>query len=63
MSLNDKVITETYNFMSLISKIILLSLSLSLSLSAADKTQYFVHLSFNSILQLSNGFRVISKVT
>ena len=34
---------------------ILLGLSFVLSLPAADKTQYFVHLSFNSILQLING--------
>ena len=32
-----------------------LSLSLALSLPAADKTQYFVHLRFNSIFQLNNG--------
>ena len=30
-------------------------LSLSFSLPAADKIQYFVHLSFNSTLQLING--------
>ena len=41
--------------MSLIVKMILLGLSFVLSLPAADKTQYFVHLSFNSILQLING--------
>ena len=38
----------------MIVKIILLRLSLALSMSFADKTQYFVHLSFNSILQLIN---------
>ena len=49
MSLADKVTTGTYNFLSLIVKIIL-----SL-LPAADKTQCFVHISFNSTLQLING--------
>ena len=37
-------------------KVILLGLSLALSLSFADKTLYFVDLSFNSVLQLINGF-------
>ena len=47
--------------MSLIVKIILLPLLLSLTLPlalvalAADKTQYFLHLSFDSTLQLING--------
>ena len=43
--------------MSLIAKIILLLLTLSLTLSApaSEKTQYFVHLSFNSTLKLING--------
>ena len=44
--------------MSLIVKIILLALAsllILLSLPAAGKTQYFVHLSFNSTLQLING--------
>ena len=56
MSLADKVTTGTYNFISLIVKIILLLLTLSLTLSApaADKTQYFVQLNFNSTLQLIN---------
>ena len=49
-----KVITETYNFESLILKITLLKLALRLSATAKDKTQYFVNLSFNSILQLIN---------
>ena len=39
----------------MIVKIILLELASLLSAEAADKTQYFVHLSFNSILQLING--------
>ena len=39
----------------LIAKIILSGLSFVLSLLAADKTQYFVHLSFYSSLQLING--------
>ena len=34
---------------------ILLELASLLSTSAANKTQYFVHLSFNSTLQLING--------
>ena len=42
--------------MSLITKIILCEyLLLTLSAPAADKTQYFVRLSFNSTLQLING--------
>ena len=49
-----KVITETYNFESLILKITLLKLALRLSAPAKDKTQYFVNLSLNSILQLIN---------
>ena len=43
-----------YNFVPLIAKL-LLELVLSLSVPAADKTQYFVRLSFNSILQLIYG--------
>ena len=35
--------------------LLILSLALVLSLQAVDKTQYFVHLSFNSILQLINS--------
>ena len=34
--------------------LLLLLLSLSFSLAVADKAQYFVHLSFNSTLQLIN---------
>ena len=41
--------------MSLIKTKILLGLSLVLSLTATVKTQCFVNLSFNSILQLING--------
>ena len=50
--------TGAYNFVSLIVKIILLALLLlliSFSLPATVETQYFVHLSFNSTLQLING--------
>ena len=54
MSHADKVTMGTYNFVSLIVKIIL-ELALPLSAPAADKTQYFVHLSFDSISQLING--------
>ena len=61
------MIIGTYGYVSLIVKIILLSLTLVLSiLSAAEtlpfKFQFkFIHLSFNSILQLRMPFRVISK--
>ena len=41
--------------MSVIVKIILLELAFALSAPAADKRQYFVHLSFNSTSQLING--------
>ena len=53
--------TGTCNFVLLIVKIILLPLTssltllLTLSLPDADKTQYFVNLSFNSTLQLINS--------
>ena len=58
ISLAHKVTTRTYNFVSLIVKIIILSLALPLPLSAPppDKTQWFVHLSFNYTSQLINGF-------
>ena len=58
LSLADKVATGTYNFVSLMVKRNLLALVFSLilfSLPAADKAHYFVHLSFNSTLQLING--------
>ena len=55
LSFAYKVIAGTYNFPPLIVKIILLSLPLVLSALAADKTQYFVYLNFNSTLQLVNG--------
>ena len=52
----DKVKTATYNFVSLIVKIIFSeSLSLTLSLPAGSKTEYFDHLSFNSTFQLITG--------
>ena len=46
--------TGTCNSVSLIVKLILLRLAFVLPLPAADKTQYFVHLIFNSTLQLIN---------
>ena len=57
MSLAEKVTTGAYNFVYLIVNIILLSLSLLLIIfpvPPADKTQYFLHLNFNSTLQLIN---------
>ena len=50
-----KVTKTTYNFVSFIVKVILLELASSLSAPAPDKTQWFVHLSFNSTLHLING--------
>ena len=47
-----KVTAETYSFVSLIVKIILLGSAFVLSLPAADKTQYFANLSFSSTLEL-----------
>ena len=56
MSLDDKVTIETHKLASLTVKITLLTLLLSLlSLPFADKTQYFVQLSFKSTLQLLSG--------
>ena len=58
MSLVDKVTTGTYNFVSLIVKTKLLTIAFSwtwLSIPAADKTQYLVYLTFNSILQSINA--------
>ena len=57
-SLADKVTTGTYNFVSLIVKVILIALSLSslslvLSLPATDRKMLF-YLRFNSALQLIN---------
>ena len=45
----------TYDSVDFIVKIALLELALRLSASAANKTQYFAYLSFNSTLQLING--------
>ena len=45
----------TYNFLSLIVKMILLETTLSFSTLAEAKTQSFVHQSFNSTLQLIAG--------
>ena len=49
--------TVTYNFVSLIVKIISLesALALSFSLSSTDEIHCYVHLSFNSTLKLING--------
>ena len=57
LSLADKVTTEIYDFVYLIVKIILISflLLITFSIPAADRTQYFVHLSFKSTLQLLRG--------
>ena len=46
LSLADKVTMGRYNFVSL--------LAFVLSLPAADKIQWFIHLSFNSTLKLIN---------
>ena len=43
------------NIISLIAKIIVLELAFALSTPAADKTQYFVHLSLNYVLHLISG--------
>ena len=55
----DKVMTGTYTFVTFTVKIRLLallsSLLISFSLRAADKTQYFVHLSFSSTFQLNDS--------
>ena len=60
LPLADMVTTGIHNLMYLVEKLIMLpllslSLSLRLSLADAEKTHYFVHLSFNSTLQLING--------
>ena len=55
LSFADKVMTGTRNFVSLIVKTISSELSSALSVPVEAKTQCFVHLSFNSILQLING--------
>ena len=47
--------TRTYAFVSLVVNIILVALSLSLSLPFADKTQFFIHLSFISTLEIINA--------
>ena len=47
--------TIIYNFLSLVIKMILLELAFGLSAPAADKTEYFVHLSFSFTLQLINS--------
>ena len=56
MPLAGRVTTGTYKFDFLLVKEVLLSslLRLASSVTATDKTQYFVHLSFNSTLQLIN---------
>ena len=55
LSFADKVSKGTYNFLSLVVWIILLELTLPLPWQFADKTQWLVHLSLNSTLQLING--------
>ena len=54
MSLANKVTTALYNLVSLIVKIILLSLALVSSALAPEKTQYSLNVSFNFIFQLIN---------
>ena len=53
--LADKVTTGTYDFASLIVKVIFLESAFSLSAPGTGKTQYFVYLIFNSTSQLING--------
>ena len=55
LSSADKVTTETNIFVLLIVKIVLWGHTSVLSLPAGAKTQHYVHLSFNSTLQLING--------
>ena len=47
LSLADKVTTGTYNFVSLVVKILLESILLVLLAPAAEKIQYFVHLRYH----------------
>ena len=54
LSFADGAMTGTYNFASLIVKVILLELASTFSTPPAAKIQCFFHLSFNSILQLIN---------
>ena len=54
-SFADNVTTGKYHFVSFIVKIILSELASTLSAPAADKTQWFVFLRFNSTLKLING--------
>ena len=57
----DKVMTGTYTFVTFTVKIRLSALSsllISFSLRAADKTQYFVHLSFSSTFQLNDSISI-----
>ena len=54
MSFANKVTPGTYNFVFLIVKIKILELAVALSTPAANKTQYFVKLNFNSTLQFIN---------
>ena len=55
MSFANKVTPGTYNFVFLIVKIKLLELAVAWSTPAANKTQYFVKLNFNSTLQFINN--------
>ena len=54
LSFAEKVMTGTYYAVFVIEKVIL-ELALVFSLPSRYKTQSFVHLSFNSTLQLING--------
>ena len=47
--------TEKYDFVSLIVKIVLLGVVFVLSAPVPDKAQYFGHLRFSSTLKLING--------
>ena len=51
----NKTTTRTCYFEPLIVKMILIELRLTFSIPTAAKTQYFVHLSFNSTFQLIIG--------
>ena len=47
--------TGTYSFVSLVVKIILLEFTLLFLIPSKGQIQYFVHVRFNSTLQLING--------
>ena len=54
-SFSNEVTTWTYNFVSMVVKTTLLELASIFSVPSTNKTQCFVHLSFNFTLQLING--------